>query len=102
VVKYGRDADLLIHCVTLIPDDLLASNPAYRAIYEHLASPEDAARVFLEAKPKLAVFSHIGLNGKATQEDLISRTQRVYSGPVVVGHDLMAIDVLKPTDSTVK
>lgn len=97
VVKQSQGADVLIHCVTVIPEELLINNPAYKAIYEHLASPEDAAKVFIDAKPKLAVFSHIGLNGKATESDLINRTQKTYSGPLVVGQDLMAIDVVKNT-----
>lgn len=95
VVRQSRGADVLVHCVTVIPDALLASNPAYKAVYEHLASPEEAGRVFSEARPKLAVFSHIGLNGNATEADLVQRTQRVYPGPLVVGQDLMRIDVMK-------
>lgn len=59
VVKQSQGADVLIHCVTVIPEELLINNPAYKAIYEHLASPEDAAKVFTDAKPKLAVFSPI-------------------------------------------
>lgn len=99
VVKQSMGADLLVHCVTVIPEELLASNPAYQAIYDHLASPEDAARVFTEAKPKLAVFSHIGLNGRATPADLMNRTQRGYAGVVVIGQDLMTINVLNATTS---
>jgi ribonuclease Z len=83
----------LVHCVTVIPAELLEKNPAYKAIYQHLASPEDAARTFLEAHPKLAVYSHIGLNGTATEADLLARTKTVYSGTVIIGHDLMSIDV---------
>jgi ribonuclease Z len=64
-----------------------------RAIYQHLASPEDAGRVFAEARPKLAVYSHIGLNGNAAEEDLIAHTRSIYDGPLQVGRDLMSIDV---------
>jgi ribonuclease Z len=93
VVEAARGADLLVHCVTLIPDALLQQNPGYKAILQHLASPEDAARTFSEAKPKLAVYSHIGLNGDATEQDLVTRTRAIYDGPVVVGQDLMSIAV---------
>jgi ribonuclease Z len=86
--------DLLVHCVTLIPEDLLEQYPQYKAIYDHLSSPEEAARVFKAAHPKRAVYSHIGLNGNAKVQDLVDRTQAVYSGPVVVGEDLMAFDGL--------
>jgi ribonuclease Z len=98
VARQATGADLLVHCVTVIPDALLQQFPAYKAIYEHLASPEDAGRVFAEARPKLAVYSHIGLNGDATQDDLVARTRKVYDGPLQIGRDLMAIEIAdKPT-----
>lgn len=93
VIREARNADLLVHCVTLIPDALLASNPAYRAIYDHLSSPEDAARVFQAAQPRLAVFSHIGLNGDATTAQIVSRVRKTYAGPVIVGEDLTHFDI---------
>jgi ribonuclease Z len=88
--------------VTVIPDELLKQFPAYQAIYQHLASPEDAGRVFAEARPKLAVYSHIGLNGNATEEDLIAHTRSIYDGALQVGHDLMSIDIGDRTTITVR
>jgi ribonuclease Z len=96
VVAQAKGADVFVHPVTFIPDALLASNPAYRAVYNHLASPEDAARAFAEAAPKLAVLSHIGLNGGATEDQLVARIRTGYAGPLVVGHDLQAFDVTAP------
>ncbi|WP_137045341.1 MBL fold metallo-hydrolase [Pseudolabrys sp. FHR47] len=93
VVRQAKGADVLVHCVTVIPDELLQKNPAYKAIYLHLASPEAAGRVFAEARPKLAVYSHIGLNGGATEAVLIASTRTAYDGPLQVGRDLMAINV---------
>lgn len=93
VVRQAQGADLFIHCVTLIPDKLLQANPAYEAIYHHLTSPAEAVRAFAQAKPKLAVFSHIGLNGDATVEDLVARTRETYGGPLVVGEDLMGFEI---------
>jgi ribonuclease Z len=49
--------------------------------------------VFKEARPKLAVYSHIGLNGGATVDDLVARTRAVYDGPLQVGRDLMKITI---------
>lgn len=93
VARQAKEADLLVHCVTVIPDELLKKVPAYQAIYQHLASPEAAGRVFSEARPKLAVYSHIGLNGDARAEDLVARTRTVYDGPLQVGRDLMTITI---------
>ncbi|WP_210209943.1 MBL fold metallo-hydrolase [Pseudolabrys taiwanensis] len=93
VVRQAKGADVLVHCVTVIPNALLQKVPAYQAIYKHLASPEAAGQVFAEARPKLAVYSHIGLNGDARVDDLIARTRTVYDGPLQVGRDLMTITV---------
>lgn len=93
VAAQAKGADLLVHCVTVIPESLLKQNPAYQAIYQHLSSPEEAARVFSEARPKLALFSHIGLNGDARAEDLIARTKAIYDGPFQVGRDLMSVTI---------
>jgi ribonuclease Z len=93
VVAEAKGVDLFVHCATLIPAALLQKNPAYQAVFRHLASPEDAGRAFAEAHPKLAVFSHIGLNGGSTVADLVAATRKTYQGPLVVGEDLMAFDI---------
>lgn len=93
VVRQAQGADLLIHCVTVIPDALLKQFPQYQSIYDHLSSPEQAAKVFQLARPKRAVFSHIGLNGNATVQDLLERTQKLYDGPLIVGEDLMSFEL---------
>ena len=71
----------------------MKANPGYRAIAGHLASPEQAARVMNEAKPALTVFSHIGLNGQLGVKDLAQSLRASYSGPFVIGNDLMQIDL---------
>jgi ribonuclease Z len=93
VVKQARDADLLVHCVSLTSDSLMKENPGYQAISGHLSSPAVAARVFNESKPKLAVFSHIGLNGDVTVGDVAQQVRALYNGPFVVGEDLMRFDI---------
>ena len=58
--------------------------------------PETAGRLFANAKPKLAVYSHIVLPSdprtglpEATPDELIAQTRKSYGGPVVVGQDGM-------------
>jgi ribonuclease Z len=96
VTAQAKGADLFVHSVTIIPEAMIAQNPAMKAVYDHLASPEGAASDFAAANPKLAVYSHLGLNGGATIGDLVTRTAAVYHGPLVVGEDLMAFDVGGP------
>ncbi|BFL63057.1 MBL fold metallo-hydrolase [Roseomonas mucosa] len=93
VVRQGRGADLFLHPVTLIPEALLAGDPAYRAVYSHLASPDDAARAFREAKPRLAALYHVGLNGNATLADLQSAIRTGYDGPLMIASDLTAFGI---------
>ncbi|MFO1273156.1 MAG: MBL fold metallo-hydrolase [Rubrivivax sp.] len=93
----ARGADLLVHEVAAIPGDaerVYARYPAYRTIMDHHTDPETAGRLFANAKPKLAVYSHIVLpsdprNGlqEATTEEILAQTRRSYAGPVVVGRD---------------
>src|SRR5262249_59111127 len=56
-------------------------------------TPEQAAEVFSRAKPKLAVYNHLLLFGGAKPEDLIPATRKNYSGPLIVGEDLMCIEI---------
>jgi ribonuclease Z len=95
VVRQSQGVDLLVHCVTVIPSELLKQYPQYQAIYDHLSSPEQAAQVFNEAHPREVVYSHIGLNGNATVQDLLDRTRAMYQGPLRVGEDLMVFDLMK-------
>ncbi|MGL6587836.1 MBL fold metallo-hydrolase [Aeromonas hydrophila] len=100
VVKEAKGADLLVHCVSMTSAARMKANPGYRAIAGHLASPEQAARVMNEAKPALTVFSHIGLNGQLGVKDLAQSLRASYSGPFVIGNDLMQIDL--PTTASGK
>jgi ribonuclease Z len=54
--------------------------------------------VFSKAKPKLAVYSHIVLLSNAqvpepTLDELVAETRQTYSGPLVVGEDLMSFTI---------
>ena len=53
-------------------------------------TPEEAGKVFIQVKPKMAVYNHINLLGPA---DLITMTRKTYSGPLEIGEDLMVIEV---------
>lgn len=100
VERAARGADLLIHEVAMIPEKLLAEIPAYKAIYEHHITPEQAGKLFALARPKLAVYSHLVLSGfpkmgikPPTPEELLAATRKTYDGPVVVGADLMGFKI---------
>ncbi|MGJ4945439.1 MBL fold metallo-hydrolase [Bradyrhizobium sp. HKCCYLS1011] len=95
VAKAAEGADLLIHEVAMIDPELLKTFPSYRAIEDHHTSPEEAGRIFSEAKPKLAVYSHIVFATVKPVQDvpedvLVARTRANYQGPLIVGRDLMS------------
>lgn len=88
LIKFAERADLLIHEVADGSDAYLAQNPNYAQVLAHHTRPQDVGKVFDAVKPKLAVYSHIVTRGVAAQ-DLVKRTRETYSGPLVVGDDLM-------------
>ncbi|MCC8955973.1 MBL fold metallo-hydrolase [Bradyrhizobium sp. Pear77] len=95
VAKAAAGADLLIHEVAVIDPDLFTAYPNYRAIENHHTSPEEAGKIFTQAKPKLAVYSHIVFASQPPTQDvpedaLLKRTRTTYQGPLVIGRDLMS------------
>jgi ribonuclease Z len=97
VIKYGKDADLLIHEVAAARPELMREAYIQRIIGHHIL-PRDAGRVFAQAKPKLAVYTHlVQLNSDRipplTLDDIVAETRQTYSGPLQVGEDLMAFDI---------
>jgi ribonuclease Z len=98
VEKAAEGADLLIHEVAVIDPKLLKDYPNYRAIENHHTSPEEAGKIFSEAKPKLAVYSHIVFATlppvqDVPEDELAARTRTAYKGPLVIGRDLMSFVV---------
>jgi ribonuclease Z len=87
---------------------LVKDYPSYRDIEAHHTSPEDAGRIFSEARPKLVVYSHIVSatlppTQEVPQEALILRTRKTYDGPLVIGEDLMSFaisDTVKGQDAS--
>jgi ribonuclease Z len=97
VIKYGTGADLLIHEVGSARPELLNEAFAQR-IMAHHTSPRDVGRVFAQAKPKLAVYTHIVMLStdrvpEPTLADIVAETRQTYDGPLELGEDLMAFEV---------
>jgi len=97
VVKYGTGADLLIHEVAIARPEL-TSAPFAKAILAHHTSPQDVGRVFAEAKPKLAAYTHLVFLSneqvpEATVDDVVAQTRETYGGPLEVGEDLMSFEI---------
>jgi ribonuclease Z len=94
LVAHAKGADLLVHEVGAASAEELRANVHTRTIIAHHTTPEQAAMVFSEVRPKLAVFSHIVLRG-ATAEQVMRATRVTYAGPLQMGEDLMRFHVGK-------
>ena len=92
LINNAAGVDLLIHEVAGATPEVLEL-PGYRRAFEHHTTAEEAGEIFTVIAPKLAVYSHLVLFGGYTVEQLVSETRRSYSGPLVVGEDLMSFQV---------
>jgi ribonuclease Z len=99
LIDHAQGADLIVHEVTAA-SGTAAENPAQlKRIGSNHTTPEQAGEVFTRVKPKLAVYNHLLLFGGATAGDLIPATRHQYSGPLLVGEDLMAFDIGKTIEA---
>jgi ribonuclease Z len=97
VIKYGTGADLIIHEVCVARPELLG-NAIVQRIMAHHTNPQEAGRVFSQAKPKLAAYSHLVLlvtdaTPPITDTDIVVETRKTYDGPLEVGEDLMSFEI---------
>jgi ribonuclease Z len=97
LIRYATGTDLLIHQVAAVRPELLTS-PVFQVILAHHTKPEEAGVVFTRTKPKLAVFYHFVLPGTPqvpamTEREVVELARKNYSGPLLVGEDLMVFRV---------
>jgi ribonuclease Z len=98
VIKYGAGADLLIHEVAAARPELMKEAFVQRIIGHH-TTPREAGRVFAQAKPKLAVYTHLVLLASeqispVTLGELVAETRQTYNGPLEIGEDLMSFEIM--------
>jgi ribonuclease Z len=97
LIRHASGADLLIHEVGAARAELL-KNPVFQVIIAHHTTPEEAGVVFSRVKPKLAVYSHFVLSSTpqippVTEKELVEMTRKTYSGPLLIGEDLMSFRI---------
>jgi ribonuclease Z len=92
LIRFAKGTDLLIHEVIIAPDTLSKSDSRYNILAHH-STPEQTARVFNEVKPKLAAYSHIVKLYGGTEQEILQRVKANYSGPVIMGEDLMSFSI---------
>ncbi len=87
LIRHAQGVDLLVHEVVA---PRIFHGPA--SVIAHHTTPAQAGEVFAKTRPRLAVYSHI-VPPTAAAQDLIPPTRKFWPGRVVVGEDLMVIDV---------
>jgi ribonuclease Z len=92
LIRYAKGAELLIHEVAIAPDTLSKSDPKYHILAHH-TTPEQAAKVFNQVRPKLAAYSHIVNIYAQKEDDILKRTKAIYAGPLILGKDLMSFSI---------
>ena len=93
LIQHAQAADLLVHEVTAASGSAAENAEQLKRIGANHTTPEQAGEVFARVKPKLAVYNHLLLFGGARSEDLSPATRSKYAGPLVVGEDLLQIDI---------
>lgn len=99
LIKHAKGADVLLHEVIAVREELLAKSALAGRIVAFHTTPEQAGKVFSLTKPKLAVYTHIALPPidpsmpPPTAADILQQTKKNFVGRVVVGEDGMVIRI---------
>jgi len=101
LIEHARGADLLVHEVTAVAGRAAENEQQLKRINSNHTTPEQAGQIFARVKPKLAVYNHLLLFGSATADDLIPATRQLYAGPLLVGEDLLRIEISDRVHATV-
>ena len=98
LIAAARGTDVVIHEVAAAREEMLAFDERIQLILDHHTTPEEAGIVFDRVGPKLALYSHLTLlsgpdSPEVTLEELIQRTRTNFAGRLLVGEDLMRIEI---------
>ena len=93
LIRHAKGTDLLVHEVTAAAGATAENQEQLKRIGANHTTTDQAAVVFSRVQSKLAVYNHLLLFGGAKAEELIPATRAKYFGPLVVGEDLMQIDI---------
>jgi ribonuclease Z len=93
LIRHSQGVHLIVHEVTAVAGSAAESPEQLKRIARNHTTPDQAAEIFSRVKPKLAVYNHLLLFGGATADDLIPATRKKYQGPLLVGEDLLRIEI---------
>lgn len=93
LIRHAQGTDVLVHEVTAAAGAAGENAQQLKRIGANHTTAEQAGEVFARVRPKLAVYNHLLLFGSATPADLIPATRKNYAGALMVGEDLLQIEI---------
>lgn len=90
--RLAQSADVLVQCCYLAEDEI-TTPPTERQARYVIASSGQVGKIATRNKVKRLVLTHIRPKSEAMMRSLIEDVRKDYSGELVVGEDLMVIDV---------
>jgi ribonuclease Z len=90
LIQNARGVDVLVHEVVFGPPNMTTEQ---QLIAKAHTLPDQAAKVFAAAKPKLAIYSHVILFSGVSDDDVLSATRKIYAGRLEMGTDLTVLEI---------
>ena len=92
LIDHAQNTDLLIHEIFASKKDILEKNPRLQKIERYHTNPEQMLEILDHVNPRIAILTHVILVG-IEENALIQKLQHSYVGEVLLGEDLMRIEI---------
>ena len=92
LVDHAQNIDLLVHEIFAAKAEILEKNPRLQKIERYHTNPDQILEVLDQVSPRMAILTHVILIG-IEENALIQELQDSYAGKVILGEDLMRIEI---------
>ena len=92
LVDHAQNIDLLVHEIFAAKAEILEKNPRLQKIERYHTNPDQILEVLDQVSPRMAILTHVILIG-IEENALIKELQDSYAGKVILGEDLMRIEI---------
>lgn len=92
LVDHAQNIDLLVHEIFASKAEILEKNPRLQKIERYHTNPDQMLEVLDQVSPRMAILTHVILIG-IEENALIQELQDSYAGKVILGEDLMRIEI---------
>jgi ribonuclease Z len=86
MVRFARGANLLVHESTFLDGQAEAVGSTH-------STAKQAGRIAAEAKVEKLALVHLGVEAQKRPDEVVEQAREAYSGEVVLGRDLLALEV---------